>query len=327
MCRYSSAEADSVVGLNEDILKAIGNTPLVRLNKVVPDGAARVCVKVEGQNPGGSVKSRIGYAMLAAAAEAGEFVWGETTIVEPTSGNTGIGLALAAAVRGNRLIMTMPESMSEERGRLLASYGAELELTTGAEGMRGAIGRAQELLEEIPDAYMPNQFENAANPAVHEATTGPEIWRDTNGHVDVFVAGVGTGGTITGVGRYLRRVNPRVQIVAVEPAGSPVLSGGEPGKHAIQGIGAGFQPGVLDMSVVDEVVRVSDDDATVMARRLATVEGLLCGISSGAAAHVAVEVAVESEPDRTVVTILPDTGERYLSTDLFAASNVATDGP
>ena len=314
-----------MAGLNEDILKAIGNTPLVRLNKVVQDGAARVCVKVEGQNPGGSVKSRIGYAMLQAAAEAGDFVWGETTIIEPTSGNTGIGLALAAAVTGNRLILTMPESMSEERRRLLASYGAELELTAAAEGMRGAIGRAEELLAEIPDAYMPNQFENAANPAAHEATTGPEIWRDTDGQVDVFVAGVGTGGTITGVGRYLRRVNPHVQIVAVEPAGSPVLSGGEPGKHGIQGIGAGFQPGVLDMSVIDRVVTVGDDEAKMMARRLATVEGLLCGISSGAAAYVAIEVAAEGEPDQTVVTVLPDTGERYLSTDLFTAADDPVD--
>ena len=314
-----------MAGLNEDILKAIGNTPLVRLNKIVPDGAARVCVKMEGQNPGGSVKSRIGYAMLQAAAEAGDFVWGETTIIEPTSGNTGIGLALAAAVTGNRLILTMPESMSEERRRLLASHGAELELTAAADGMRGAIARAEELLAEIPDAYMPNQFENAANPAAHEATTGPEIWRDTNGQVDVFVAGVGTGGTITGVGRYLRRVNPHVQIVAVEPAGSPVLSGGEPGKHGIQGIGAGFQPGVLDMSVIDRVVTVGDDEAKMMTRRLATVEGLLCGISSGAAAYVAVEVAAESEPDQTVVTVLPDTGERYLSTDLFAAADDPVD--
>jgi cysteine synthase len=315
-----------VAGFNEDILKAIGNTPLVRLNKVLVDAAAQVLVKIEGQNPGGSVKSRIGYAMLAAAAEAGHFAWGETTIIEPTSGNTGIGLALAAAVRGNRLILTMPESMSEERRRLLASYGAELELTAAADGMRGAIGRAQELLGEIPGAYMPSQFENPANPAVHEATTGPEIWRDTNGQVDVFVAGVGTGGTITGVGRYLRHVNPDVEIVAVEPAGSPVLSGGEPGKHGIQGIGAGFQPAVLDMSIIDRVVVVSDDDAKVMARRLATVEGILCGISSGAAAHAAVEVAASTEPGKTVVTILPDTGERYLSTDLFAQSHPATDG-
>ena len=310
-----------MAGLNEDILKAIGNTPLVRLNKVVPHGAARVCVKLEGENPGGSVKSRIGYAMLEAAQATGEFVWGETTIVEPTSGNTGIGLALAAAVRGNRLILTMPESMSEERRRLLASYGAELELTAAAEGMRGAIGRAQELLAGIPDAYMPNQFENPANPAAHEATTGPEIWRDTNGQVDTFVAGVGTGGTVTGVGRFLKHVNPHVQIVAVEPAGSPVLSGGEPGKHGIQGIGAGFQPAVLDMSVIDRVVTVSDDDAKMMARRLATVEGLLCGISSGAAAYVAIEIATDDEPDKTVVAILPDTGERYLSTDLFATSD------
>jgi len=315
-----------VAGFNEDILKTIGNTPLVRLNKVMGDAAVQVLVKIEGQNPGGSVKSRIGYAMLAAAAEAGDFAWGETTIIEPTSGNTGIGLALAAAVRGNRLILTMPESMSEERRRLLASYGAELELTAAADGMMGAIGRAQELLGEIPDAYMPSQFENPANPAVHEATTGPEIWRDTNGQVDVFVAGVGTGGTITGVGRYLRHVNPDVQIVAVEPAGSPVLSGGEPGKHGIQGIGAGFQPAVLDMSIMDRVVVVSDDDAKVMARRLATVEGILCGISSGAAAHAAVEVAASTEPGNTVVTVLPDTGERYLSTDLFAQSNTATDG-
>jgi cysteine synthase len=315
-----------VAGFNEDILKAIGNTPLVRLNKVLVDAAAQVLVKIEGQNPGGSVKSRIGYAMLAAAAEAGDFAWGETTIIEPTSGNTGIGLALAAAVRGNRLILTMPESMSEERRRLLASYGAELELTAAADGMRGAIERAQELRGEIPGAYMPSQFENPANPAVHEATTGPEIWRDTNGQIDVFVAGVGTGGTITGVGRYLRHVNPDVEIVAVEPAGSPVLSGGEPGKHGIQGIGAGFQPAVLDMSIIDRVVVVSDDDAKVMARRLATVEGILCGISSGAAAHAAVEVAASTEPGKTVVTILPDTGERYLSTDLFAQSHPATDG-
>ncbi len=318
--------------IRDNIVGCIGNTPLVRLNKVIPQDAATVYAKLEAHNAGGSVKSRIGFAMLEAAAKAGDFIWGETVIIEPTSGNTGIALALAAAVGGNRIILTMPEAMSEERRRLLVGYGAELELTDAAKGMKGAIERAHELLQEIGDAYMPNQFENPANPAAHETTTGPEIWRDTGGAVDIFVAGVGTGGTITGVGRYLRRHNPHVQIIAVEPAGSPVLSGGQPGKHAIAGIGAGFCPTVLDFSLIDRVVTVTDEQAKSMARRLAEEDGIFCGISSGAAVHVAVEIATEPklsprgsgfQPDsvankaQTIVTVLPDTGERYLSTDLF----------
>jgi len=303
--------------IRDNIVKCIGNTPLVRLNKVIRQGGATVYAKLEAHNAGGSVKSRIGFAMLEAATKAGDFVWGETVIIEPTSGNTGIALALAAAVGRNRIILTMPEAMSEERRRLLAGYGAELELTDAAKGMNGAIERAHELLDEIGDAYMPNQFENPANPAAHEATTGPEIWRDTGGDVDIFVAGVGTGGTITGVGRYLRAQSPHVQIVAVEPAGSPVLSGGQPGKHAIAGIGAGFCPTVLDFSLIDRVVTVTDEEAKAMDRRLAEEEGIFSGTAAGAAVHVAVQIATEADADRTVVTVLPDTGERYLSTDLF----------
>ncbi len=342
--------------LRDNILDCIGDTPLVRLNRVVRPRGATVYAKLEAQNAGGSVKSRIGLAMLCAAAETGTFTWGKSVIIEPTSGNTGIALAMAAAVAGNRIILTMPETMSEERRRLLVAYGAELELTDAAEGMNGAIRRAQELVERIPNAYMPNQFENAANPAAHEANTGPEIWRDTGGQVDIFVAGVGTGGTLTGVGRYLQRQNPAVRIVAVEPAASPVLSGGEPGSHAIAGIGAGFCPPVLDLGLIDRVITVTDEAAAAMTRRLASEEGILCGISSGAAVHVAAQIAASPEllasgPDfpragrprpqaqgaslgdggeepeapavsvgdqtRTIVTVLPDTGERYLSTDLF----------
>lgn len=309
-----------MTGVLDDIRHCIGNTPLVRLNKLVPPGGARLCAKLEAHNEGGSVKSRIGFAMLDAAAEQGHFVWGRTTIIEPTSGNTGIALALAAAVGGNRVILTMPDSMSRERRRLLAGYGAELELTDAAKGMKGAIAAAQQLFEQLPDAYMPNQFENPANPAIHEATTGPEIWRDTGGQVDIFVAGVGTGGTITGVGRFLRSRNPHVRIIAVEPATSAVLSGGEAGRHNIQGIGAGFCPAVLDMSLIDEVMAVTDRQARAMSRRLAAEEGILCGISSGAAAHVAVQLAAAARQDQTVVTVLPDTGERYLSTNLFTTA-------
>ncbi|HCU35534.1 MAG TPA: cysteine synthase A [Armatimonadetes bacterium] len=303
--------------LNPGVLRTIGNTPLVPLLKVVPAGAAAVWVKLEARNPGGSVKDRIGHAMLSAACEQGLFTWGQTTIVEPTSGNTGIGLALAAAVGGNRVILTMPESMSIERRRLLAALGAQIELTPAAQGMGGAIERARGLLAELEDAYMPNQFENPANPAAHEATTGPEIWAQTEGRLDAFVAGVGTGGTITGVGRYLRARQPDVRLIAVEPAGSPVLSGGERGSHGIQGIGAGFCPRVLEFSLLDRVLTVTDAQAIAMARRLAAEEGIFCGISSGAAAHAAVEVAGEMGEGGTVVTVLPDTGERYLSTALF----------
>lgn len=299
------------------ILSTIGDTPLVKLYTVVPAGAATVWVKVEARNPGGSVKDRIGRAMLAAAREQGMFTWGTTTIVEPTSGNTGIGLALAAAVGGNRIILTMPESMSVERRRLLAALGAELELTPAADGMSGAIERAEQLVAELDDAYMPNQFQNPANPTAHEETTGPEIWRQTQGRIDAFVAGVGTGGTLTGVGRFLRAHRGGVRLIAVEPAGSPVLSGGERGPHGIQGIGAGFCPPVLDFSLVDRVLTVTDEQAMTMARRLAAEEGIFCGISSGAAAHAAVEVAREMGDGHEVVTLLPDTGERYLSTALF----------
>lgn len=257
--------------------------------------------------------------MMQAAAESGEFRWGKTTIVEPTSGNTGIGLAMAAAVTGNPCILTMPASMSAERRALLAAYGACLELTPAELGMQGAIERAASLVEELDDAWMPNQFANPANPAIHEATTGPEIWCGAECAIDAFVAGVGTGGTLTGIGRYLKRQKPDIQIIAVEPADSPVLSGGQAGPNRIQGIGAGFVPEVLDVELLDRIITVSAEDAQNMARRLAAEEGVFCGISSGAAAHVAIQVAAAMSPELTVVTLLPDTGERYLSTGLFPA--------
>lgn len=297
----------------------IGGTPLLELNRFAAEkGLARpIIAKLEYFNPGGSAKDRIALAMIRQAEEDGTLRPG-ATIIEPTSGNTGVGLALVAAVRGYRLILTMPETMSIERRQLVSAYGAQVVLTPAAEGMTGAIKEAERLRDSIDGAIILQQFSNKANPAAHFATTGPEIWNDTEGHVDVFVAGAGTGGTISGVGRYLKSKNPAVRIVAVEPASSPVLSGGKAGPHAIQGIGAGFVPAVYDSSVVDEVMTVSNDDAMSTTRLLARSEGLLTGISSGAAALAAAELARREElRDKTIVTLLPDTGERYLSTGVF----------
>lgn len=300
----------------KNILELIGGTPLVEINKL-GNGNARVLVKVESFNPAGSAKDRIGVAMIEDAEKRGILKPG-ALIIEPTSGNTGIGLALAAAVKGYKLILTMPDTMSIERRKLLAAYGAELVLTPGTEGMTGSITKAEELSKAHPGSWIPRQFDNPANPAAHEKTTAVEIWNDTDGKADVFVAGVGTGGTLTGVGRFLKKNNPGVKIVAVEPADSPVLSGGKPGPHKIQGIGAGFVPKALDVSVIDEVFTVRHEDAGRIARNAATKEGLLIGISSGAALFAALEIA--KRPDstgKTIIALLPDSGERYLSSWLF----------
>ena len=303
-----------------DITRTIGNTPLVRLNRVTDGARATVLAKVESFNPMGSVKDRIGVAMIDEAERAGDIREG-TTIVEATSGNTGIALAFVCAARGYPLILVMPETMSVERRKLLAALGAEVVLTPGAEGMKGAVSRAAKIAAEKPNAYfMPRQFDNPANPAVHRRTTAEEIWRDTDGAVDAIVAGVGTGGTITGIAEVIKARKPSFRAIAVAPAESPVLSGGQAGPHRIQGIGAGFVPGVLRTDLIDEVVRVTAEDAFAMARRLAAKEGILAGISSGAAVHAACEVARRPEYEgKVIVVILPDTGERYLSTDLFSA--------
>ncbi len=304
-----------------DSIQTIGRTPLVKLNRLGDDSTAEVLVKLEYRNPLGSVKDRIAAAMIA-AAEADGKIGPQSLIVEPTSGNTGIGLAFVCASRGYRLCLTMPDAMSVERRKLLVHLGAQLVLTPGAAGMYGAIEKAREIVEREADAFMPNQFANPANPAIHRRTTAEEIWADTGGRVDAIVAGVGTGGTITGVAQAIKARNPAFQAIAVEPAASPVLSGGAKGPHKIQGIGAGFVPEVLDRSILDDIVTVADDDAFETARRLARLEGILCGISSGAAVWAALHVAVRPEfHGKRIVTILPSTGERYLSTDLFAGLN------
>lgn len=305
--------------IHKSVSELIGNTPLVELTNFEKNHNldATILGKVELFNPAGSVKDRIAKAMIDEAVKAGK-VNDDTVLIEPTSGNTGIGLAAIAAARGNRLIITMPETMSIERRNLMKAYGAEVVLTDGSKGMKGAIAKAQELAGEISNSFIPSQFTNPANPAIHEATTGPEIWRDTEGKVDILVAGVGTGGTVTGTGRYLKSQNPDVQVVAVEPAGSPVLSEGHAGAHKIQGIGAGFVPDTLDTSVYDEVIAVADEDAFETGRELAAKEGLLVGISSGAAVWAASQLAQRPEnKGKTIVAILPDTGERYLSTAMF----------
>ena len=306
--------------ISKSLTELIGKTPLLELSNYEKKNGlkAKIVAKLEYFNPGGSVKDRIALAMIDDAEQRGVLKAG-SVIIEPTSGNTGIGLASVAAARGYRIILTMPETMSVERHVLMKAYGAEIVLTEGAKGMKGAIAKANELAAEIPNSFIPGQFDNPANPAIHKATTGPEIWDDTDGKVDIFVAGAGTGGTVTGVGEYLKSKNPNVKVVVVEPADSPVLSEGRPGPHKIQGIGAGFVPAVLNTSVYDEIIPVKNEDAFAVAREIGREEGLLVGISSGAAAWAATELAKRPEnAGKTIVVILPDTGERYLSTALFA---------
>lgn len=303
----------------EDITKTIGNTPLVRLNKITKGLHATILAKLEFFNPLSSVKDRIGVSMIEAAEKAG-LLKKDTIIVEPTSGNTGIALAFVAAAKGYKLILTMPETMSIERRQLFSIFGAELVLTPGSEGMSGAIRKAEEIARNTPNSFMPQQFKNLANPEIHRRTTAEEIWKDTDGKVDILVSGVGTGGTITGVAEVIKKRKPQFKAIAVEPVDSPVLSGGKPGSHKIQGIGAGFVPEILNVGIIDEIVKVSNDDSGATSRRLAKEEGILGGISSGAATWAALEIAKRSEnKGKMIVVIIPDTGERYLSTWLFQA--------